>query len=458
MKIDMYFVLLCLLCLCVCNGCTVNREDYNLNISICTQVRNECHLVYGWVMFHYLQGVNQFHIYLIDPSDCTEDILSDFVKKGIVKLHYFPESAYESEKTFFLNENMQITDVSTRPHYNKTVEECKEFVYRSTLTLKNKYKHSCQRASIFDCFNRHQHYKGLLGFIDVDEYMFSPNGTLPDAFLRLDQKDIYEIDGLIYGMGKQYRRQLPFDLLPVLHKRHIRLDRKNLEAFQYDNKLRYRNYARKSFYRMPNVLSGELYASVHDNARYDRSKVLSIGKNNGAVLYNHYMYKSVEEYVLSSTLTKRLERQVDPLQLSIYEEEHGSRMESLLKKFEDFFYKCEVPKIKALLQPRRLENVQWWTYGRRYGWTYGRRYTWTYGRTYVPEEAVEAVDNFTLWTYGWTYVAEEAVEAVKTVDIFTFILAMLCMLVFIVFKASCKKKREKYQKNKNILFSSKNFN
>lgn len=365
-----------------CDNYSAVREDMHggfgggVNISICTQVRNDCHLVYGWVMFHYLQGVNKFHIYLIDPSDCTEDVLSDFVKRGIVELHYFPEDAFEYTSNFSLCEEDRSSSSNIRVYMGKNVcdnyttfiDECKLSLKQFDNTLSNEHRFSCQLSSMYDCFRRHERHDGLLGMIDVDEYIFPrwSNMSLVEAFDRSPQKDIYVIEGLLYGMTKQYRKQMPYELLPVLHKRHIQSDEWVEEKFHERDGIVYRNYARKSFYRMPTVLRvDKLYIENHElfyKGLYDWNKTHRYHPQRGLVFYNHYMYKSLEEYVLNSILDNRLERQVDSRQLGIFEEEHGSRMETFLTSFQRFFNRCEVPKIKALLQPKTTENDQWWVY------------------------------------------------------------------------------------------------
>ena len=364
----------------MCDNYTSARENLHngfkgdLNISICTQVRNECHLVYGWVMFHYLHGVNKFHIYLIEPSDCTEDILSDLVKKNIVVLHHFPEDAFKYKSEFKLCEQDRTSPSNIRlymgknvcQNYSNFIDECKLSLQEFDTMLDNKHRPSCQYASMYDCFRRHENHNGLVGMIDVDEYIFSnsSNTSLPAAFGALPKKDVFVIEGLLYGMTKQYRRQMPFDLLPVLHKWHIELKDEVQEAYKYKNGVKYRNFARKSFYRMPVALNREkFFIENHEpffKGLYEGENVYLTDKQNDLVYYNHYMYKSLEEWVFSSILTKRYEREVIPSQLHIFEEEYGSRMETFLTQFKDFFEICEVPKIKKLLHSNTNTNERWW--------------------------------------------------------------------------------------------------
>lgn len=364
----------------MCDNYTHVREKLhdgfngNLNISICTQVRNECHLVYGWVMFHYLHGVNKFHIYLIEPSDCTEDILSDLVKKNIVVLHHFPQDAFEYESEFKLCEQDRTSPSNIRlymgknvcQNYSNFIDECKLSLEEFDTTLDNKHRPSCQYSSMYDCFRRHENHDGLVGMIDVDEYIFSNSSkvSLPEAFSTLPKKDVFVIEGLLYGMTKQYRRQMPFDLLPVLHRWHIELKDRVQEAYKFKNGVKYRNFARKSFYRMPVALQRQkFFIENHEpyyKNLYDSDKIYLTDKENDLVYYNHYMYKSLEEWTFSSILTKRYEREVIPSQLHIFEEQYGSRMETFLNRFQDFFEVCEVPKIKKLLQSKTKANERWW--------------------------------------------------------------------------------------------------
>ena len=58
---------------------------------------------------------------------------------------------------------------------------------------------------------------------------------------------------------------MPYELLPMLHKRHIRSDEWVEARFHKRDGIIYRNYVRKSFYRMPTVLRvDKFYIETHD--------------------------------------------------------------------------------------------------------------------------------------------------------------------------------------------------
>ena len=258
---------------------------------------------------------------------------------------------------FFLGKNNEITK-NQSTFYNKKIKECSDSIYKSKTTLDHSGWEACQRTSIFDCIVRHEHFDGLLGVIDVDEYIFSPNMTLSEAFFKLERKDVYQIKGLIYGMSYQYKKQLPIDILPYLHRRHISASRPNSLAYRKKNGIKYRNYAMKSFYKLPNYFYGNTKTSIHKNREYDSDKVLIIDKKNSTVMYNHYMYKSVEENALSSVQRKNYERKMYSKQWNIFEEEYGSRMEPLLQKFKSYFDRIEVKNILKLLKPRETSTFK----------------------------------------------------------------------------------------------------
>ena len=114
----------------------------------------------------------------------------------------------------------------------------------------------------------------------------------------------------------------------------------------------------KSFYKLPNYFYGNTKTSIHKNREYDSEKVLIIDKKNSTVMYNHYMYKSVEENALSSVQRKNYERKMYSKQWNIFEEEYGSRMEPLLQKFKSYFDRIEVKNILKLLKPRETSTFK----------------------------------------------------------------------------------------------------
>lgn len=102
-------------------------------LSVCAICRNEADYLEEWVEFHLLQGVQHFYMYNNLSTDGTEDILKRYEKAGIV-------------------------------------------------TYENIEQNPVQFVAYNKCLKDHGHESEWIAFIDVDEFLYSPEGLpLPAA-------------------------------------------------------------------------------------------------------------------------------------------------------------------------------------------------------------------------------------------------------------------------------------
>jgi hypothetical protein len=120
-------------------------------LSICAIYLNEATYFREWIEFHRLVGVERFFLYDHESTDSSREVLAPYVDDGTVVIHDWPVYPGQGEA------------------YN-------------------------------DCLERHRGDSRWIAFIDLDEFLFSPQGTPVPEVLR----DYEEFPGLgvpwaVYG-------------------------------------------------------------------------------------------------------------------------------------------------------------------------------------------------------------------------------------------------------------------
>jgi hypothetical protein len=104
-------------------------------LSVCAIYRQEGPYLQEWIEFHRLVGVERFYLYNNRSTDDHRTVLADYIDEGIVILHEWP-------------------------------------VYGAFL------------PAFDNCLRTHAGESRWIGFIDIDEFLFSPTGTLVSEVLR----------------------------------------------------------------------------------------------------------------------------------------------------------------------------------------------------------------------------------------------------------------------------------
>jgi GT2 family glycosyltransferase len=107
-------------------------------LAICAIFRNEALYLREWVEFHLMMGVTRFFLYQNRSTDNYKAVLRPYIERGLVELIEWPMAG------------------------------------------------PTQMAAYTDCLRKHQGEHLWLAFIDIDEFLFSPQySTLPPAMERL---------------------------------------------------------------------------------------------------------------------------------------------------------------------------------------------------------------------------------------------------------------------------------
>ena len=104
-------------------------------LAVCALFRNEARYLREWIEFHRIVGVKRFFLYENASDDDYLEVLAPYVDEGIVVLHDWPAPGADQAEVFD------------------------------------------------DCLRRHRHDARWIGFIDLDEFLFSPTGETLDRIL-----------------------------------------------------------------------------------------------------------------------------------------------------------------------------------------------------------------------------------------------------------------------------------
>lgn len=115
------------------------------NVSICAIFQDEAPYFKEWIEFHKLQGVSHFYLYNNNSQDNYREVLAPYIESGEVTLVQWPETY--------------------------------EYGYHAHWI-------AIQTGAYMDCITAHQDDTLWLAAIDVDEFLFCPNGTKLPEFLK----------------------------------------------------------------------------------------------------------------------------------------------------------------------------------------------------------------------------------------------------------------------------------
>jgi hypothetical protein len=143
--------LILFLILSLTSGVTAQSKEnqkIKYNLSICSIIKNESKFLKEWIEYHSLIGVNHFYLYNIESSDNYREVLKPYLKSKIVTLIQWPNLS----KNFISNDLLML---GTRiPAY--------------------------ENAAKFLAFEESE----WLTFVDVDEFLVSPNNESLEKILK----------------------------------------------------------------------------------------------------------------------------------------------------------------------------------------------------------------------------------------------------------------------------------
>lgn len=133
-------------------------------LAICAIAKNEGQYFKEWLDWHISQGVDKFYIYDNDSSDNTREVLSLYIRQGIVEYTSFPGR-------------------------------------------------QCQMPAYDDCITRHRLDSRWIAFLDIDEFVIPVKDDSFRQFMRrMEDYPAVEINWLVYGSGGATKQE-PGDVM-----------------------------------------------------------------------------------------------------------------------------------------------------------------------------------------------------------------------------------------------------
>lgn len=128
------------------------------NLAVCAIAKNEGSYFKEWIEWHSKLGVDKFYIYDNESTDSTKEVLTQYIKSGLVEYTYFPG-------------------------------------------------HRKQLAAYDDCIDKHRMEARWIAFIDLDEFIVPvQDKSITDFLHRFENFSAVEINWLIYGSNGAKKR------------------------------------------------------------------------------------------------------------------------------------------------------------------------------------------------------------------------------------------------------------
>jgi hypothetical protein len=135
-------------------------------LSLCSLYKDHADYLREWIEFHRLVGVERFFLYDNESTDDHEEVLAPYVDRGIVEVHHWPSPP--------------------------SVERGVPWAIIDAFT---------------DSIRRHRQDSRWIGFIDIDEFLFSPTGRpVPDVLTGFEEFSGVEVSRLDFGPSEHETR------------------------------------------------------------------------------------------------------------------------------------------------------------------------------------------------------------------------------------------------------------
>ena len=223
-------------------------------MSLCSLYRDHAEYLREWIEFHRLVGVERFFLYDNESSDDHEQVLAPYVERGIVEVHHWP----------------------TPPSVERGVPWAIIDAFN-------------------DCLGRHRHETRWLGFIDVDEFLFSPTGRpVTEVLAGLEQFPGVEVSRLEFGpSGHETKPAAPVIESYVLRRSYVspKKDWEHVKSIVDPARTDHAFNAHGFFYTEGHA--------VNENGErtLDKPPGRRVFPQASRLRINHYITKSEEEYL-----------------------------------------------------------------------------------------------------------------------------------------------------------------
>lgn len=146
------------------NLVNIDLQAYERELSICAIFQNDAKYLPEWIEFHQKKGVERFYLYNNLSTDDYQQILSPYVKSGLVKLIEWPYSHNDG------------TEWNT-----------------------------VQCSAYMDCIKKIRHKDKWCAFLDSDEFLFAVDGSTLSTYLTNYSASGIMVDWIMYGTSNVER-------------------------------------------------------------------------------------------------------------------------------------------------------------------------------------------------------------------------------------------------------------
>ena len=146
-----------------------NRNGY-VDLSICAIMKNEAPYVKEWLDYHRLVGVKRFYIYDNESTDNLKEVLTPYIKQGIVVYKYYPGNARQMSA------------------YNECIREYKNNTEWLAVISADEFIIPMEDASIPEFLQDYKQYSGVgINWIDYDSdgHVKKPKGGVLESYTRV---------------------------------------------------------------------------------------------------------------------------------------------------------------------------------------------------------------------------------------------------------------------------------
>jgi hypothetical protein len=230
-------------------------------LSLCTIYRDDAAYLREWIEFHRLVGVERFIMYNNSSEDDHRAILEPYERAGIALVHDWPRSMGAS---------------TGHP--------------------------GALRSAFEDCIKQHGSQSRWIGFIDVDEFLFSPTGTtVPELLVEYERWPGVCVSRAEFGSsGHRHKPQGPV-IESFVHRKRYLPDAVGFYKSIVEPTRTVRAMTVHQFeYRDGQFAVDENFRPVSTRLRPSRSRV-----SFSRLRINHYAMKSDEERERKAALWKK---------------------------------------------------------------------------------------------------------------------------------------------------------
>jgi Glycosyltransferase family 92 len=219
-------------------------------LSVCSMYRDHADYLPEWIEFHRLVGVERFFLYDNESTDDHRAVLAPYVEQGIVVVHDWPTPA--------------------------SVERGVPWGLI---------------AAFDDCLARHGDESRWIAFMDIDEFLYAPEGpTVPEVLAAYEQHPGVYVTRLEFGTSGHLRRPSGLVIENYLRRRSYSADDKEWTKSIVDPRRTVKCFNAHIF------VYEDAFAVDMDGEPVERPPWGPTPVKLSPLRINHYITKSEEEY------------------------------------------------------------------------------------------------------------------------------------------------------------------